>query len=73
MSEAERKRATMTDPVDAPKESAKALAAFADYYALGSGRSLEKLVVLYCSRSEPSPTRHLSTLKAWSATQCRGC
>lgn len=51
-----------------PRETAGAQAAFADYVALGPGRSLEKLAESYRSRSESVPTRQVSTLKVWSTT-----
>jgi hypothetical protein len=60
------------------RETSRARQAWADYLALGEGRSLEKLAADYVSRSgsgpDPDretgpapPTRFLSTLKEWSA------
>lgn len=48
------------------RESPKARQAWADYLALGDGRSLEKLLALYRSCSEPAPTGQMTTLKLWS-------
>jgi hypothetical protein len=45
----------------------KAAAAFADFVALGDGRSLSKLAEVYRNRTEPVPTRQLSRLKIWSS------
>lgn len=50
------------------RESPKARQAWADYLALGEGRSLEKLLALYQTCTEPAPTKQLTTLKQWSAT-----
>lgn len=50
------------------KESPRAACAWADYLAMGPGRSLEALLALYRSRTEPAPTKHLTTLKHWSRT-----
>lgn len=47
------------------KETPKALQAFEDYYAMGSARSLSKLLVRYKKRKDP-PTRRMTTLKQWS-------
>lgn len=48
------------------RESPPALQAFNDYEAMGAERSLEKLAVAYQNSTEPTPTRHLRTLKQWS-------
>jgi hypothetical protein len=47
-------------------ESVRAAQAWADYEALGPGRSLEKLLKEYRSRTGSVPTRQLSRLKCWS-------
>jgi hypothetical protein len=48
-------------------ESNKARAAFEDYFALGPGRSLTKLLAIYKKRPKPAPpTNQLTTLKQWS-------
>jgi hypothetical protein len=49
-------------------EPPRARQAWADYLALGPGRSLEKLAAQYHSRTVSVPTRQLSRLKTWSAT-----
>ncbi len=49
-----------------PTETERAKAAFADYLAMGPGRSLEKLAEQYQNVTEPCPTRRLNTLKGWS-------
>jgi hypothetical protein len=53
----------------AKRESIKALRAFEDYWNMGEGRSLDKLVKVYQAQPEctPTPTRHLKTLKGWSS------
>lgn len=51
---------------DFPEMTPKAAQAFADYAALGAGRSLDKLVTHYQSRPESAPTRQLTSLKVWS-------
>ena len=48
-------------------ESADAAQAFADYVALGKGRTLESLQKRYKADTRPVPTRRLSTLKVWSS------
>jgi hypothetical protein len=50
-----------------PRESARARQAWADYLALGDGRSLELLVREYQSRTGSVPSKQLSRLKKWSA------
>lgn len=62
------------DPLAAlPNESDNAFRAFADYVAMGAGRSLTALLELYARRSQsdsearPIPTRRIATLKGWSA------
>lgn len=50
------------------RETPRARVAFADYVALGDGRSLERLVDRYRSAPEVSPTTRLATLKRWSAS-----
>ncbi|MGD9099372.1 MAG: hypothetical protein PVF45_02750 [Anaerolineae bacterium] len=52
----------------APGETRKANDALRDYWLMGSGRSLRKLHQTYTKHApgEP-PTRHLRTLKGWSA------
>lgn len=47
-------------------ESPRARQAWADYLALGPGRSLEHLAREYQSRTESVPTRQLSRIKRWS-------
>ncbi len=49
------------------KESIRARQAWADYLAMGAGRSLERLAEDYRSRARSVPTRQLSRLKRWSA------
>ena len=49
------------------RESPAAYRAFLDYVMMGTERSLTKLESLYRSSSEPTPTKHLRTLKQWSA------
>jgi hypothetical protein len=50
------------------RESSRARAAFTAYQALGPGRSLERLAATYQTCTKPAPpTRHLTTLKQWSA------
>ena len=49
------------------KETNKARSAFEDYYLMGPRRSIEKLLVQYHTYPEASPTRHIATLKKWSA------
>jgi hypothetical protein len=48
------------------KETPRARQAWADYLALGPGRSLEHLAVAYQSSTGSVPTRQLSRLKYWS-------
>jgi hypothetical protein len=48
------------------RESPKARQAWADYLALGEGRSLEKLLAKYQSDPKAAPTGHLTRLKLWS-------
>lgn len=48
------------------RESPKARQAWADYLALGEGRSLEKLAATYRTATEPPPTKQIDTLKEWS-------
>lgn len=48
-------------------ESPKARQAWAEYLALGPGRSLEQLAARYQARTAPVPTRQLSRLKVWSS------
>lgn len=48
------------------RESPRAAQAWADYLALGPGRSLEQLLKEYQSRTGSVPTRQLSRLKRWS-------
>lgn len=45
----------------------KAAEAFAAYVDLGPGRSLEALARRYKRSTEPVPTKHVQTLKTWSA------
>lgn len=47
-------------------ESPRARQAWADYLAMGPGRSLERLVERYKSGTRSAPTRRLTTLKCWS-------
>ena len=65
----------MTDDADKskPKESPKAAQAFAHYYALGAGRSLEEPLASYQERLQTAsdddpapPTLRLQSLKDWS-------
>jgi len=51
-----------------PKESPEALQAFEDYYALGAGRSLDKLVAQYRSQTGNRPTVRKATLAEWSSS-----
>lgn len=48
------------------RETAKALAAFNDYYAMGSNRSLKGLLAKYKRRRKNYPTKSLNTLWGWS-------
>ena len=48
------------------KETPVAQEAFEDYYGMGPERSLPKLSEAYQTRTEPAPTKQLSTLKKWS-------
>ncbi len=48
------------------KETNKSRQAFEDYYNMGPGRSIHKLLALYQSQPKTRPTRHVSTLKSWS-------
>jgi hypothetical protein len=60
----------MSDPLaPRPGETHKASQALKDYIALGPGRSLERLRVMYseCTESTP-PTTVLRTIKHWSST-----
>lgn len=50
-----------------PDETPRAAEAFSDYVGLGSARSLEALVSVYRTYTKPAPTKHLRTLKDWSA------
>jgi hypothetical protein len=52
---------------DEPKETPRARQAWADYLALGPGRSLDQLAEAYRIRTGSVPTRQLSRLKCWSA------
>ena len=59
----------MSDPLaPRPGETHKASQALKDYIALGPGRSLERLRVMYseCTESTP-PTTVLRTIKSWSS------
>jgi hypothetical protein len=47
-------------------ESARAREAWADYLAMGDGRSLEKLLERYQTATESPPTKRLKSLKDWS-------
>lgn len=49
-------------------EAMKAHAALLDYYQLGDGRSMTKLLERYRDVPKTSPTRRLPTLKKWSVT-----
>jgi len=52
------------------RETPQALQAFEDYWAMGDGRSLQKLVSLYRARSvsgEDVPTKRLPTSVKWSS------
>ncbi|MGH2354095.1 MAG: hypothetical protein ACRDJN_21015 [Chloroflexota bacterium] len=53
-------------PTAPARETARARQAWADYLALGPGRSLEGLLDRYQSAPKAPPTRRLKTLKAWS-------
>ncbi len=48
------------------KETNKARSAFEDYYNMGPGRSLVKLMVQYQTNAKAVPTKHISRLKVWS-------
>ena len=49
------------------QETQRAKTAYAEYLAMGPGRSLEKLAAGYRKQTKPAPpTRLLSTLKKWS-------
>lgn len=48
------------------RETIRAAQAFADYLAMGTGRSLEKLLDRYQIATSLPPTRRLMTLKGWS-------
>lgn len=48
-------------------ETPRALRAWADYLALGPGRTLESLLNLYQTLPKP-PTKQLTTLKVWSSS-----
>jgi hypothetical protein len=50
------------------RETARAKQAWLDYLAMGGGRSFEKLLEMYRTSPKPGPTRHLRSLKSWSAT-----
>jgi hypothetical protein len=55
------------------KETSRARQAWADYLAMGPGRSLEKLLALYSERRQSGrrasvPARRLRTLYDWSST-----
>lgn len=51
-----------------PRESKKAVVACNDYLRMGPGRSLAKLRQIYATPGPTKPpTRHLATLKTWSA------
>lgn len=52
---------------DYPVMTAAAAEAFAAYVELGPKRSLESLASMYRNSAEPAPTKHLRTLKDWSA------
>jgi hypothetical protein len=49
------------------RETPKASQAFADYLAMGEGRSLEKLAAQYQGDPKVPPTRRYKTLRKWSA------
>jgi len=54
------------------RETPNALQAFEDYWAMGDGRSLPKLALLYSDRmatGEAVPTTREATLKRWSTEQ----
>ena len=48
------------------KESARAAQAWADYLAMGPGRSLDELCRRYSNATIPTPTKRVKTLKDWS-------
>lgn len=48
------------------KETNKARSAFEDYYNMGPGRSLVKLMEQYRTNTKAVPTKHISRLKVWS-------
>lgn len=48
------------------KESRMAYQALMDYLAMGSVRSLSKLLAQYQTYTKPPPTKYLNTLKSWS-------
>ncbi len=55
------------------RETARAKTAYADYLAMGPGRSLEKLLAVYLQRRQGGgeatvPARRLRTLEQWSAS-----
>ena len=50
------------------KETNRARQAFEDYYLMGPGRSLHKLLAQYQTQPETRPTRLVSTIKKWSST-----
>ena len=50
------------------KETNRSRQAFEDYYNMGPGRSIHKLLALYQSQPKTRPTKHVSTLKSWSTT-----
>lgn len=52
------------------RETPKAKQAWNDYLAMGPGRSLEKLAIMYQTYTGKAPTVHLRTLKAWSVAHC---
>lgn len=57
----------MADSPAQPKRgNPNAELAFADYVALGPGRSLAALAEIYRSRTESVPTKNLTTIKQWS-------
>ena len=49
-----------------PNETQKAHDALMDYFLMGAGRSLDKLVRKYTKSAPKPPTIHLTTLKNWS-------
>ncbi len=58
----------MTETKAPPKETAKAAQAFADYYALGANRSLEKLTAQYVENGHVGkPSAIVRQLERWSA------